>query len=226
VQPEAPIELIRASYRTLMGPLRQHPDLGGDHETAALLNEAYAVLSDPSRRAAYDRTLVKERWRGGQRAAEGERVERPVQRMDPGRWRDEGVCPFCRGKLSLLGEPDPRCGRCKAPLMAPPTPDPAAREFFGKRLTARFTKNRPVSLLPGWELEPWAVTMRDLSLSGICVIAEATLPVDRVVWIVDDDFEALAVVVSSRRAAGAFSVHARFLTLRPVRGGLLVAARA
>jgi hypothetical protein len=109
--------------------------------------------------------------------------------------------------------------------MAPPAPDPAAREFFGKRRSARFTKNRPVRLLPGWELEPWAVTMRDLSLSGVCVIAEAALPVDRVVRIMDDDFEALAVVISSRRTAGAFAVHARFLTLRPARGGLLVTAK-
>ena len=63
VQPEAPVEIIRASYRTLMGPLRQHPDRGGDHHVAALLNEAYAVLSDPARRAAYDRSLRKERLR-------------------------------------------------------------------------------------------------------------------------------------------------------------------
>ena len=38
VQPDAPIEVIKASYRALMGPLRHHPDLGGDHETAALIN--------------------------------------------------------------------------------------------------------------------------------------------------------------------------------------------
>lgn len=47
MQAEAPLEVIKASYRTLMGPLRHHPDRGGEHEAAALLNEVYAVLSDP-----------------------------------------------------------------------------------------------------------------------------------------------------------------------------------
>ena len=52
VQPDAPEEIIRSSYRTLMTKLRRHPDLGGDHFTATLINEAYAVLSDPEKRAA------------------------------------------------------------------------------------------------------------------------------------------------------------------------------
>ena len=60
VQPEAPVEVIKASYRTLMSRLRMHPDLGGSHEEAALINEAYAVLCDPALRADYDRQL---RWR-------------------------------------------------------------------------------------------------------------------------------------------------------------------
>ena len=51
VQPDAPGEVIKASYRTLMQKLRQHPDLGGDDCNAALLNEAYAVLTNPERRA-------------------------------------------------------------------------------------------------------------------------------------------------------------------------------
>ena len=67
VQPDAPIEVIKASYRALMGPLRHHPDLGGDHETAALINEAYAVLTDAERRRTYDLQLapLRARWRAG-----------------------------------------------------------------------------------------------------------------------------------------------------------------
>jgi curved DNA-binding protein CbpA len=34
-----------------------HPDLGGDHEHAALINEAFATLSNPLKRAEYDRRL-------------------------------------------------------------------------------------------------------------------------------------------------------------------------
>ena len=54
VHPDAPVEIIRASFRTLMQVLKQHPDLGGDKERAQLINEAYSVLSDPDRRARYD----------------------------------------------------------------------------------------------------------------------------------------------------------------------------
>ncbi|MBQ0961693.1 J domain-containing protein, partial [Ideonella sp. 4Y11] len=59
VQPEAPPEVIKAAWRALMSTLRAHPDLGGDPETAARLNAAYEVLSDPVRRAAYDRGLKR-----------------------------------------------------------------------------------------------------------------------------------------------------------------------
>ena len=40
VQPDAPLEVIRSSYRTLLGRLRQHPDLGGTHAQAVLINQA------------------------------------------------------------------------------------------------------------------------------------------------------------------------------------------
>ena len=54
VQPDAPVEIIRASYRTLMRELKLHPDLGGSTYDASLLNEAYETLSNSARRAAYD----------------------------------------------------------------------------------------------------------------------------------------------------------------------------
>ncbi len=51
VQPDAPLQIITSSYRTLMQKLKQHPDLGGEHANAALINEAYTVLTDPVNRA-------------------------------------------------------------------------------------------------------------------------------------------------------------------------------
>ena len=45
-------EVVRAAYRALAR--RNHPDFGGDVRHMASINEAWAVLGDPARRAAYD----------------------------------------------------------------------------------------------------------------------------------------------------------------------------
>jgi curved DNA-binding protein CbpA len=68
VHPRASPEIVKKAYRTLMGEMRAHPDLGGDVERAKLINEAYRVLGDEDLRRAYDRA------RAG-RTAWGERGE-------------------------------------------------------------------------------------------------------------------------------------------------------
>lgn len=59
VQPDAPQEIIRTSYHTLMRELKKHPDLGGDNGRAAVINEAYETLCDGVNRAKYDDKLRK-----------------------------------------------------------------------------------------------------------------------------------------------------------------------
>src|SRR5687767_10457447 len=64
VSPKAEPEVIQAAYRRLA--LKYHPD-PNRHSPTPLermteLNRAYEVLSDPSRRAAYDRTISRARW--------------------------------------------------------------------------------------------------------------------------------------------------------------------
>src|SRR5215831_10412149 len=85
VQPDAPAEVIRTSYRTLMQRLKMHPDLGGEHWTAALLNEAFATLISPEKRASYDR---KVRGRGVStrnafRVVPPDQVERSTPESEP-----------------------------------------------------------------------------------------------------------------------------------------------
>lgn len=55
VHPRAEPEVIQAAYRGLAR--KYHPDATGGADDAAMqeLNEAYAVLSDPQKRASYDR---------------------------------------------------------------------------------------------------------------------------------------------------------------------------
>lgn len=52
VHPGAEPEVIRAAYRILAR--KYHPDHGGDARRMIALNDAWDVLGDPARRAAYD----------------------------------------------------------------------------------------------------------------------------------------------------------------------------
>ena len=60
--------MIKKAYRTLMGEMGAHPDLGGDEEQAKLINEAYAVIGDPDLRGAYDRARARSAPRDGRAA--------------------------------------------------------------------------------------------------------------------------------------------------------------
>lgn len=53
VDPGADGDVIRAAYRVLAA--RHHPDVGGSAELMAALNDAWSILSDPGKRAEYDR---------------------------------------------------------------------------------------------------------------------------------------------------------------------------
>jgi curved DNA-binding protein CbpA len=54
VRQHAEPEVIRAAYRALAR--KHHPDFGGKPDRMAAINEAWAVLGNPTRRAAYDTT--------------------------------------------------------------------------------------------------------------------------------------------------------------------------
>lgn len=59
ISPKADPAIVKAAYYAHLKTLKKHPDLGGNHEEASLLNEAYEVLGDPHRRRSYDQQFVK-----------------------------------------------------------------------------------------------------------------------------------------------------------------------
>jgi len=196
VQPSAPVEIIRSSYRTLMQRLKAHPDLGGDHATAALLNEAYAVLTDTERRAAYDCDLgVAER--GGADAAP------PM-----------GHCLFCEQPYqSDRVDRDSRCACCASPLY------PAKRHRLdpsGQRMLGRVRKDGAVSIKTRWlqgaGIDGW---VQDLSLNGMRVLACEPLDDEHLVKIESEFCQAIARVAHCRASSDRrYVVGLEFLTLR------------
>ncbi len=242
VQPEAPPEIIKAAFRTLMGPLRHHPDLGGDHETAALMNEAYAVLSDPARRAAYDRTLNRARLRSGASEASGAvPPSRPASApsgasraaagaaaaRDSANWRLDRVCPFCRSPLPETLRAMTRCARCQAPLAPLPKPEKQRSEMLGARRAARVAKQHFVSMIPRPGVAPVIVRMRDLSFTGLSVVSQQPLQTGHAFRVIDGEIETVARVVACRRHGSAYTLHAELLTIRVDRqAGVFVSAHA
>ena len=135
VDRDAPLAVIRESYRRLMQHAGNHPDRGGDTKTAALINKAYAVLSDPEQRRDYDVRLDILR-----RVTTGISVEPARMAIDP-----DLDCLFCEQPHGVVGPDtaDMGCEVCGSPLqsvadMRMETADQRAVQRLSKRLELKF----------------------------------------------------------------------------------------
>ena len=196
VQPDAPAPLIHSSYRTLVRrALTDSP--GGDE--IARLEAAYAVLSDPQQRAAYDLE------RGGSTGAQATHA-----------------CLFCGARHGIersLARED-ECGRCASPLY------PAERqrlEYSGQRILGRIQVRHPISIWTRWPEEtPIAGEMRNLSLNGIGLTSSVLFEPNQILRIDSTELRALGRVAHAEQAtSGAYpySAGVEFLTLRLAEGG-------
>ncbi len=221
VQPEAPVEVIKASYRALMTTLRVHPDLGGSTEMAAQLNDAYALLSDPERRAAYDRALKHRAVKAAPAAPAARTLADPVL------WRQTHRCPLCDQAFGKLAPKAPRCPSCESPLTPAPGSECADAELLGRRRGDRFVRGQDAVLYrPG--AEPLSVRVKDLSLTGLSLVCPQAFEPGSSFRVVASGFDAVAQVVARRAQGHGYSVHARLLTLQVVRAsaGTFVSAKA
>ena len=60
----ATLDEITQAYR--LAAMRCHPDRGGSHEAMIAVNEAFFILSDPAKRAEYDRVWAQIKSAGSQ----------------------------------------------------------------------------------------------------------------------------------------------------------------
>ncbi len=231
VQPEAPLEVIRASYRTLMSTLRSHPDLGGDPDAAARINNAYAVLTDPESRRAYDRSLAAPAPAPARPTRELPRpapLRRPTQTAatvsDPAAWLADRACPFCRHPLPSTLHLDTRCSQCDSPLFRRPSSDRG--ELFGRRRSPRNARPMPATLRLAAHPGDQVARLRDLSLSGLCLLSPVAAPERSALRVMTNGFDAVAVVVGCRRQPDGWLLHAELLTLQLLRSqGVFVSAK-
>jgi hypothetical protein len=220
VQPEAPQEVIKASFRAQMGTMRGHPDLGGEHEMAARLNAAYEVLGDPGRRSAYDQSM--------RRPARGGPALQAAPTSDPWAWLAERRCPYCGQGFGARPSADTRCVRCQSPLSPALAVDSAAPEMLGRRRGERFAREVDAIVRVAGLGENRAARLRDLSFTGLSLVAVQRIPKGTAFRLTAPNFETIAVSVGCRPAGAAFTTHAQLLTLLMVRSGqgLFVSMRA
>jgi len=189
VPPDASPEVIKASYRRLMVTLKMHPDLGGDHEIAAQINEAYAVLGDKARRLAYARSYLMRRLRTAQAASSAKEHRssanasaRPgaAQAANFAKAPPDRYCPLCRLAMPQSIGPETRCERCRSPLCPAPQPGDYGHELFGRRASARTAKTHRAKITPGGQSQGITVKRPALSLNGICFFSEIAIAVEQV----------------------------------------------
>ena len=203
VQPDAPVPLIHASYRTLV-----RRALSGNHDTdeIARLDAAYAVLCDPQRRAAYDR----ERRTDAARTPDSSRAGAP------------GACLFCGAPHGFARDiaRDDECRRCASPLY------PAERhrlEYSGQRILRRIPLRHSITLFTTRDRDtPIAGEMSNLSLNGIGFTSSVLFELNQIVRVDCTDLHAVGRIAHAEQAtsgAHPFSGGLEFLTLRLRDGG-------
>ncbi|MCC7490236.1 MAG: J domain-containing protein [Gammaproteobacteria bacterium] len=211
VQPGAPVEIIRASYRTLMQRLKAHPDLGGEHGHAALINEAYAVLTSPRKRAAYDQDfqlrVIDTRTEAARDAPAARRGARGHQAEH---------CLFCGAphQSRPVQQPDARCRHCASPLH-PATARQLASD--GRRALPRLPGNHELRLFTRWPGPAITGHSRDVSPDGIGFETRRLLEPGTVVKVDSDWCQAVARITHIRlddgSSDGSWLVGAGFLSV-------------
>jgi curved DNA-binding protein CbpA len=231
VRDDAPTDVIRSSYRAMMQRMKLHPDLGGDHDGAALLNEAYTVLSDPTRRAAYDRDRAPladlPATQTAAHSATGVFLT-DTQLLDwTGTYHVASFCLFCsapRGEGSNA-DPNALCAQCNSPV------HPAERRQLEQsiRRMGRVEREYPIDIFTRWDgRPPLAALMQDLSLNGMRFSSKASFHPQQLLKIDSELCRSLARVAYSRNYGfNRFVTGVEFATIQfPNTRGTFVSAQA
>jgi DnaJ-class molecular chaperone len=243
VQPDAPLALIQASYRTLMQKLRNHPDLGGDEWNATILNQAYAVLSDERKRRLYDAQLFAERtYREAGRQTSAQRsgaseyscnsdreCQKPSASAGDGFAQHPfGVSILRRGYCVELVD-SLSCAFCgstyrgaldnETDCVSCRSPlerhDPLSFEPSSQRSVHRISSRIPLTFHTAWPGPTWSAILQDLSPNGFQFTTGDGLVSGQRLRAVCSVFKAVGEITNRMECAqGQIRYGARFVTLR------------
>lgn len=199
VQPDAPLEIIRASYHTLMNKLGKHPDRGGEHWEAVILNEAYATLSNSKKRAEYDKELF-ERYTKKPFALRGSNKQPLIKYY----------CPFCKRPLARKSAPDERCDTCKSPLHS----DVSRPPDKCRRSIARIKKSGKIRYYSNWPQKAREAEIVDLSPKGMRFTCSEALTPDSHVKVSSTFLKGIVKIINcQKKARSVYVIGAQFLTV-------------
>jgi curved DNA-binding protein CbpA len=202
VQPDASIEVIRASYRAIMRELKQHPDLGGEHWNATILNEAYETLCDSKKRAEYDRKLFEQY------------TKIPISRKNLKKPLITIFCPFCKRPLARNADSDECCPTCRSPLLS--QNEDKLREAC-RRSVARIKKSGQIRYYSSWPQKGQGAEMINLSSKGMRFVCTERLSPNAIIKISSPLLKATARVTHChkilRQQRTFYTVGVYFLTV-------------
>ncbi len=215
VDRDAPLIAIRRSYRRLMQQAGNHPDLGGDTHTAALINRAYAVLKDPEQRRFYDARLDIL-----SRIAMGLNPE-PASQPDPEPADPRSSCLFCEQPHDYIVDDtdDLSCSACDSPLRVV---DRSRIDPDDNRAVRRLGRKLNIFVYAHWKQEKGvAARTVDISPHGLQLTTRLELYPGQRIRVTGQVIEAVGTVTHcARRSEGWRNLTVAgvsFLTLRILR---------
>jgi len=219
IDPDAHQDVIKSSYRTLMRKLKMQPDPGGHERHAELLNEAYAILSNPAKRADYDRQFQNrnafKQGDGGKEKRHASIPEPPPVLSASCNKDDNTTCPFCgTEKPAEFGYGGLFfCVHCASPLQML-----TGLSMVGKtkRTLQRLSNKAPMHFFTKLtEQSGHTAVIEDLSPRGLQFLSPEQLPENQVIKVVCDALSATARIRYCRPTEenGQYVIGAEFITL-------------
>lgn len=187
VHPKATLAVIKKAYRTLLLDAGNHPDQGGTAEAASRITEAYQVLSNPEKRAEYDRVYMARMGFGAGATKEPPKAKpQPQAPKEPPKASATAspaealivLCPKCRTKNRVRSQEllsVAKCSRCGQHLNKLPNPLADLQEHALAFVADRLGR----SALPRWVKIGIPVVMIAASLAAIgYTFADQLIPID------------------------------------------------